>query len=259
MMAVGTKITAVSYLNTIPFIYGLRHESNFASDLLLCPPASCADNYLNKNADIALIPAAVVPQLKDAHIITDYCIGAVQAVRTVELMSDSPIKEVKRIFLDPHSRTSVQLAGWLAAKVWKIAPEWVALEGGYDNLKTRAQKGDAFLLIGDKVFDHEEEFACKYDLAEEWQKAASLPFCFAVWVARKGTPYSVIDELQHAFTFGVEHIYEAVVEFGFDKKPYDAYQYLTRNIDFLFDEQKRKALDKFWNSGIKIAPRVNPG
>lgn len=259
MMASGIKITAVSYLNTIPFIYGLRHSSSFGSQLLLCPPAGCADNYAAKEADVALLPAAAVPQFKDAQIITDYCIGAVQAVRTVELLTDSPIKEVRRIFLDPHSRTSVQLAGWLAAKVWKTAPEWCALEGGYDNLPARAEKGDAFLLIGDKVFDHENDFSNKLDLAEEWQKATGLPFCFAVWVARKGTPYAVIDELQHAFTFGVEHIYEAVTEFGFDKKPYDAYSYLTANIDFLFDEQKRKALDKFWNSGIKVTPRVNPG
>lgn len=259
MMAVGVKITAVSYLNTIPFIYGLRHESSFASDMVLCPPASCAENFINKAADVALLPAAVVPQLKDADIVTDYCIGAVQAVRTVELMCDCPVKEVKRVFLDPHSRTSVQLAGWLAAKVWKISPEWYGLEGGYDNLAGRAQKGDAFLLIGDKVFDHETEFKYKYDLAEEWQKATSLPFCFAVWVARKGTTYAVIDELQHAFTFGVEHIYEAVLENGFLDKPYNAYEYLTRNIDFLFDEQKRKALDKFWNAGMKIVPRINPG
>ena len=259
MMASGIKITAVSYLNTIPFIYGLKHQSSFASDMLLCPPASCADNYIDKKADIALLPAAVVPQLKDTQIITDYCIGAVQAVRTVQIMCDCSIKEVKRVFLDPHSRTSVQLAGWLAAKVWKIAPEWCALEGGYDNLAARAEDGDAFLLIGDKVFDHENDFRNRFDLAEQWQKATGLPFCFAVWVARKGTPYSVTDELQHAFTFGIEHIYEAVVDFGFDKKPYDAYEYLTRNIDFLFDEQKRKALEKFWNAGIKVVPRVNPG
>lgn len=257
-MAAGIKITAVSYLNTIPFIYGLRHASSFASDLLLCPPAQCADNYRDKKADVALIPVAEVPQFKDAQIITDYCIGAVQEVRTVELFSTVPVREVRRVMLDTHSRTSVQLAGWLAAKVWKIAPEWIALDS-YQNLAHSAAKGDAFLLIGDKVFDCENEFPYKYDLAEEWRKATSLPFCFAVWVARKGTPYAVMDELQHAFTYGVEHIYEAVTEFGFDNKNYDAYDYLTRNIDFLFDEQKRKALDKFWNSGIKVVPRVNPG
>ena len=51
------------------------------------------------------------------------------------------------------------------------------------------QEGDAFLLIGDKVFDHEDEFIYSYDLAAEWREATGLPFAFAVWVARKGTPY----------------------------------------------------------------------
>lgn len=60
-------------------------------------------------------------------------------------------------------------------------------------------------------------------------------------------------------TFGLEHTYEAILEAGFDKKPYDAYEYLTRNIDYIFDNQKRRALQKFWDSGLKVSPRVNPG
>lgn len=258
MMAAVTKITAVSYLNTIPFIYGLRHGGELGAALTLCPPAACAESYINGEADVALVPAAVVPSLKNTDIVTDYCIGASGAVRTVELMSDSPLSQVRRIFVDGHSRTSVQLAGWLAAKAWKINPEWYQLDD-YDGLKGRAAQGDAFLLIGDKVFEHEGEFAHTSDLALEWQAATGLPFCFAVWVARKGTPYAVLDELERSFTFGLEHIYEAVLESGYADKPYDAYEYLTRNIDFLFDTQKRKALDKFWNSGIKVSPRVNPG
>ena len=257
-MAVIPKITAVSYLNTIPFIYGIRHEGNFSAELQLCPPADCAANFIAGNADIALLPAAVVPQLKATQIVTDYCIGAISSVRTVELMSDSPVGEIKRVFLDAHSRTSVQLTGYLARNLWKIDPKWYSLDS-YDNLARDARAGDAFLLIGDKVFDHEGEFRFSYDLAEAWQGLTKLPFCFAVWVARKGTPYAVTDALEQALTFGVEHIYEAIVENGFDKKPYNAYEYLTRNIDYLFDEQKHKALQKFWNSGIKVEPRANPG
>ena len=67
------------------------------------------------------------------------------------------------------------------------------------------------------------------------------------------------DALTEALTFGVEHTYEAVLHYGFDKKPYDAYDYLTRNIDFLFDNEKHRALQKFWDSGVKVTPRVNPG
>ena len=29
--------------------------------------------------------------------------------------------------------------------------------------------------------------------------------------------------------------------------------------DRIFDCQKRQALRKFWNSGLRVAPRVNPG
>lgn len=29
--------------------------------------------------------------------------------------------------------------------------------------------------------------------------------------------------------------------------------------DHIFDNQKHKALEKFWNSGLKTAPRANPG
>jgi len=257
MMVSVPSIAAVSYLNTIPFIYGIRHEGNFRADLLLSPPSECTKNYVEGRADLALLPAAAVPSLKSTEVITEYCIGAVGPVRTVVLLSDGPVSEVRRVFLDPHSQTSVQLVGYLATHRWKIAPEWYSLDD-YEQLR-HAQEGDAFLLIGDKVFDHEEKFRYKYDLAAEWQAATKLPFAFAVWVARKGTPYEVIESLQHALTFGLEHTYEAILEAGFDKKPYDAYEYLTRNIDYIFDNQKRRALQKFWDSGLKVSPRVNPG
>ncbi|MBR2025699.1 MAG: menaquinone biosynthesis protein [Alistipes sp.] len=256
MMAVNAKITAVSYLNTIPFIYGLRHHCSLGAELLLAPPSLCYQNFVEGKADIALMPVAMVPSLADAEIVTDYCIGAVGKVRTVVVMSNTPIEKVSRIYLDAHSKTSVQLCGYLAKKLWHIEPEWIALEE-YSQLD-HAKEGDAFLLIGDKVFDNEGRFAHTYDLAEEWQKATKMPFTFAVWVARKGLSYEVRDELQAAFTYGVEHIYEAILESDYADREY-AYEYLTENIDFLFDIQKHNALKKFWDYGLKIEPKVNPG
>lgn len=255
-MAVNAKIVAVSYLNTIPFIYGLRHHANLGAELLLAPPATCYQKFLEGEADIALMPVAMVPSLLDAEIITDYCIGAAGKVRTVVVMSNSSIDKVRRIYLDAHSKTSVQLCGYLAKNVWHIEPEWVAMSD-YSVLD-HAEEGDAFLLIGDKVFDNEGKFANIYDLADEWHKATKLPFTFAVWVARKGLSYEVRDELQAAFTFGVEHIYEAILESDYAECDY-AYEYLTQNIDFLFDLQKNNALKKFWDYGLKVEPKVNPG
>ena len=256
MMALIPRIAAVSYLHTIPCIYGIRHAGNLRAELLLTPPALCASNFIDGNADIALLPSAVVPRLKDAELVTDFCIGAEGEVRTVVVVSNTPIEEVRRIWLDAHSRTSVQLTGYLAARRWKIAPQWLDMSD-YAVLDT-PQEGDAFLLIGDKVFDHEDEFIYSYDLAAEWREATGLPFAFAVWVARKGTPYEVTDALEEALTFGVERIYEAVQQSDYRDRPY-AYDYLTRNIDFLFDNEKRKALQKFWTSGVKVTPLVEPG
>ena len=254
-MAIIPTITAVSYLNTIPFVYGLKHADNLRADLLLAPPAECAKNYIEGKADIALLPAAVVPELKQTNIITDYCIGAVGAVRTVTVMSNTPIGRVKRIWLDAHSRTSVQLCGYLAKHKWHIEPEWLHMTDY--TIEDSAQEGDAFLLIGDKVFGYEGMFRYVYDLAIEWHEITKLPFAFAVWVARKGVPYEVTDELQRALTFGVEHIWEAVTESNYMGKDngITAYDYLTRNIDFILDEEKHKALKKFWDAGIRIVPR----
>lgn len=52
-----------------------------------------------------------MPGLKGADLISDFCIGAEEEVRTVVVVSNTPIEEVRRIWLDGHSRTSVQLAG----------------------------------------------------------------------------------------------------------------------------------------------------
>ena len=144
MMVIVPRIAAVSYLNTIPFIYGIGHEGNLRAELLLSPPAVCAKNFAEHKADIALVPAAAVPSLADAEIVTEYCIGAAGPVRTVVLLSGEPIETVRRVFLDAHSLTSVQLAGYLLAKHWKVSPEYYTMED-YAQLD-HALPGDTFIV-----------------------------------------------------------------------------------------------------------------
>ena len=251
------RIVAVSYLNTIPFIYGIEHAGiDLYADLLLSPPRGCASLLRDGGAEIALIPVAAVPSIPDIRIVTPFCIGASRSVRTVVLAADSPLDRLDTIYLDSHSLTSVRLVRILASKLWGIRPEWKELKD-FSALNA-PQPRTGYLIIGDKVFDHEDEFIYSYDLAAEWREATGLPFAFAVWVARKGTPYEVTDALEEALTFGVERIYEAVQQSDYRDRPY-AYDYLTRNIDFLFDNEERKALQKFWTSGVKVTPLVEPG
>ena len=82
-----------------------------------------------------------------------------------------------------------------------------------------------------------------------------------VYIERDGVPYSEADD----FVYQNRKYAETDEPIGDDvtitetKLKSDAYDYLTRNIDFLFDHEKHIALQKFWDSGIKISPRVNPG
>ncbi len=251
-----SRIAAVSYLNTIPFIYGIEHgRSDLCFELLLSPPKGCTEKMLDDRADIALVPVASIPYLKDVTIISDYCIGASDVVRTVVLLSYSPVEEIRKIYLDSHSLTSVMLLRTLCEEVWKIYPEWEELTD-YDAVAPAP--GVGYLMIGDKVFPQEGRFEYSYDLAHHWHKLTGLPMVFACWVAKKGVDIDSISALNQALSYGIDNIGGAIQEYGYGSTPY-AYDYLTRNIDFLFDAQKKQALELFWDKGMKFAPRVNPG
>ena len=104
------KISAVSYLNSKPFIYGLHH-SNLFNEIELSQdiPSVCAQKFIDEKVDIGLIPITVIPKLKEYYIISDYCIGAVGKVSSVMLYSDVPLNAIKNILLDYQSLTSVTL------------------------------------------------------------------------------------------------------------------------------------------------------
>jgi chorismate dehydratase len=169
----------------------------------------------------------------------------------VVLVSNSPLRQIRRVWLDSHSMTSVRLARLLAAEHWHITPEWVELTD-YSVLENPAE-GDAFVLIGDKVFENEGRFAHTWDLAVEWRALTGLPMVFAVWVARKDVEPETVDALENALTLGVERVYEAILESDFADRPY-AYEYLTRNIDYFFDESKRRALQRFLGQSPSKTP-----
>ncbi len=248
------RIASVSYLNSVQFTYGIEHSGLIDADLTLAPPVECANQLRNGDVDLALIPVGGLLSLgeegKDFEIITSHCIGAIGAVRTVVLMSDEELENIERIWLDPHSQSSVKLLAHLCEHHFKIAPKWLILN---DMSRVEHPKdGDAFLLIGDKVFDHEGVFEYTYDLALEWQQYTSLPFVFAVWCSRCGVSEEIVEQLEEALTWGVERTFEALRELRPEFEIEDGYRYLTENIDTLFDSQKREAMRLFRASRSRI-------
>ncbi|MFI3304180.1 MAG: menaquinone biosynthesis protein [Rikenellaceae bacterium] len=249
------KIASVSYLNSVPFTYGINESGAIDAELILAPPVECSRLLSEGEVDIALIPVAATPNLGiDVEIITSHCIGTVGAVRTVVLLSDEEPKSIERIWLDTESQTSIKLLAHLCEHHFKITPEWHLL----DNREriSHPEDGDAFLLIGDKVFEHEGEFEYTFDLAEEWMRLTSLPFVFAVWCAPRGVDEEIVEQLELALEWGVEHTFEALQAIRPDVEMEDGYRYLTSNIDTMLDGAKREAMRLFLASKSRIIPKT---
>lgn len=254
-MAIVPRIAAVSNPDTIPFVYGIGHEGNLRAELQLTDPAGCIEHFNQGRADIALVPSSAVPTLHGAELLTGYCVAVEGASERAVLVSNSPAGELRRIFVGADAPALTQLAAFVAARRWKINPEWVLWSD--PSRPGAASDAEAYLLTEGRAAEYEGCFACSSDLTAEWYELTGLPFVEWVWVARKGTDYQTTDAFEQALTFGVEHIWEALVENGCADEP--TYARLSGDVDYLFDEQKRRALHTLWDSGVKITPRVNPG
>ena len=238
------KISAVSYLNTIPFIHGLKQSELIKTiDLQLDYPSICADKLINGTVDLALVPVAVIPKLKEAYIISDYCIGANGAVDTVCLYSDVPIEEIESIALDYQSRTSVALLRVLLKEYWQLNPELKKANVGFeDNIKGK----HAALVIGDRAFALNTKHAYIYDLSAIWKEMTGLPFVFAAWVANTKLPKDFIVSFNKALEKGLSNIDKALALEGDSypncKNPED---YLNNKISYNLDIEKQKGMELF--------------
>lgn len=240
------RISAVKYANTYPFIYGLT-ETGFDKKVILTTdhPAQCAEKLVNGKVDIGLIPVAALPRLKEYHIITDYCLGAYGKVRTVLLLSNCKFDKIKTINLDYRSRSSVNLARILAKNAWKKDFKWNSTSESFDFINI--PENEAVVLIGDQCFEYENRFSNKIDLAEEWYKFTGLPFAFACWTANKKLDKGFLEEFNNALGTGVKNIPAVVAKYGNTGKikGNDLKVYLTQNMNFDLNEDKRKAIKLF--------------
>ena len=81
------RITAVSYYNTLPFIYGIKHSGLLSGyELSLDVPSECARKIINHEADISLIPVGALPGIPDYQLVSNLCIGADKDVKSVLLL-----------------------------------------------------------------------------------------------------------------------------------------------------------------------------
>lgn len=235
------KVGAVSYLNTRPLLYGWEHGYRIEDvELITDYPAKVAQMLLNDEIDLGLVPVAIIPRLREYHIVSEYCIGAVQRVNSVGIFSEVPIQQVEKVLLDYQSRTSVALARLMLRDYWKVNP---VIENATEDFRRDITGTTAAVVIGDRALEQTKQSKFVYDLAEAWIDHTGLPFVFAAWIANKPLPQIFIERFNLANSIGLQHIDKVVEENPYGV--YDLKKYFTEDISYQLTEEKLKGLNKF--------------
>ena len=204
------RVSIVNYTNSWPFYYGLLPlaEKKIIS-LSGDHPGECARKLSSGGVDLGLVPVAVLPQLKNCKIASDLGIAAFGHVGSVFLFSKVPLEDIKTIFLDYQSRTSVRLLRILLKYFWKKKVDFIPAVPGYED---QIMDDTAGLIIGDRAFSAINQFPYRYDLASAWASYTGLPFVFALWVGAESLEDNFLADFNGALQQGLDQRKQIIAE-----------------------------------------------
>jgi chorismate dehydratase len=272
-----TKISIVRYLNAAPLAWGILEGQQAADfETVLSTPAECADQLSAGTVDIGLIPSIEFQRIKGSKIVAGPVIACRHRVRSVLLISNKPLWEIKTVASDSSSRTSVVLARILLDEFNHVRPEFRTTE---PNLETMLAKADAAVIIGDPALKfmeaNEQPNAEKqkallklspeplfvFDMVERWKVLTGLPFVFAFWASRPGFQNGNTTHLLKASRdFGVANtttIAERYSQTLSIRKEY-LQEYLDRTVSYFMDSECAAGLQLFYEKAAHIGAIPSP-
>ncbi len=238
------RISAVSFLNTTPLVWGLLHgpQENDA-EVWFEVPSACAASVAAGIADVGIIPVIEMhrhgmPSVPGLGIASD------GNVRSIFLISHVRANQIGSLAIDTSSRTSVMLARIVLARKYGVLPRTIPHAPLVNKMLAVA---DAALIIGDPALRlaPEQEGYFVYDLGSEWTEMTGLPMVYAMWAGRRAGEAAQL--LHDSYLYGRERIRQIV---ALESPPRGipaelAYDYLTRNIVFELSERHEKGLDLY--------------
>lgn len=251
------RIGAVSYLNTLPLVHGLRRDAA-RFDIRFDVPSRCAALLHEGSVDVGLVPS--IEFLRgDYAVAPGVSIASEGPVASVALFSKVPVEAIRRVALDTSSRTSATLVRILCAERFGLAP---AFEARGPDLPAMLTDHDAALVIGDNALyaDHARLGVLKIDLGEEWRAHTGLPFVWAFWAGRPGAlSPAVCDALRASRDRGVEAYDEIAAAYaaGDARRETVARRYFRENMHYGLGEPHLAALERFYRSAAAVG--VVPG
>ncbi len=247
------KVGGVCYLNARPL---LRHLAD------LCPhvaidydvPSRLAAKLAAGELDIAIIPAVEALRGDGYVVVSDACISAKDAAKSVILFSRVPLDRIRSVALDTGSRMSAALTRVLLAEWYGVTPE--IRDFGLEE-KPEGATTDAILLIGDRAMVTKQPpgYPLRFDLGSEWRKRTNRPFVFALWVARPGV--TELDSWHRVFSLARDRGLDDLVniaqaasrDLGLSFE--ECYQYLSKNMHYRLGKDERESLAVFRSLAVK--------
>jgi len=229
------RVGSVPYLNAVPLTRGLESEIVFAT------PSKLAEMLRRDELDAALVSVTEVLFNDRYNILDGVAVASLGEVKSVFLAHRKPIDDVKVVFCDSASLTSINLLRVLLAERG-ICAEFKPLASYND-----APQQDYVLLIGDPALDflrgkHEHEI---WDLGAAWLELTRLPFVYAVWALRRGVDTKRLGrQLRDAKDFGLEtldYIISSRSEYDLEFRK----DYLGWHIHYHLGVDEKKGLARF--------------
>jgi chorismate dehydratase len=226
----------VPYLNAVPLTRGIEKETVFA------PPSKLAELLARGELDAALVSVTAVLFSGHYDVLDGVAIASLGEVKSVLLGHRRPIREMREVYCDTASLTSVQLLRVLLAEQG-LHPELKQLSAYAKPEKLP----DFVMLIGDEAIDFalsaSEHQIC--DLGEAWMHLTGLPFVYAVWALRRGMENKQLRRLlRETKEFGMDTLDEIIrsrPEYTYDFRK----DYLGWHIHYYLADDEKRGLARF--------------
>ena len=281
------RISVVQYLNTAPLVRGFTHGPlRNKYELSFTVPSQCAEALRTGAVDVAIIPAIEYQRIPNLVILPDLSIASKERVRSLLIVSRSPIREARRIALDSSSRSTQALTKILCDARWLISPEF---REASPDLAAMLATNDAALIIGDPALrlaivaeqqvtpGADGEWICSgaqvglpqipklhiYDAVHEWWQLTERPAVLALWAARPtiATP-ELASDFSASLAFGLAHLPEICSEAARELQlsGTELLLYLRTNIDYSLDAENLKGLIEYYSraASLNLIPQLNP-
>jgi predicted solute-binding protein len=200
-------------------------------DLRFEIPSRCAALLASEEADIGIVPAIELRR-QPLKMIHGVGIASHGAVRSILLVSQCPLEEVRTLAADMSSRTSVALAQLILARRYNSEPRLIRMAPEVNSMLTKA---DAAVIIGDPALrvDPAALSSPVYDLGHEWKQMTGLPMVYAVWAGRSQVATAEVgDAFRESYRFGRDHMSEIINSEAAPRRLPEAlaHEYLTRMV-----------------------------